>query len=448
MTAAAAASGPTLDASCRGGWRSSRNLHHAIGILWTKMFIHNSEAPYASLMLPFLWGRHIISYYYHKMSCLRFKGACCTCQMGVEWERVRKDLHVIVATCYNCIFCRDATWHHHWSCRVLADSVLFHTTRLRPSILSSCPGMPTHLFNAAPALGEPYLQWWWPFISRLYEWVGAVGVRVDALEHHQKQSVFFIWGDSENVSDAHTLQSEKANRRREAREVFDMVVWCRFGCWWWQRWDCSFRLFSPTAYSRSFCKVTWKLWQQYQEKRMSFKLLEVITLRFDRLKTRHRPSLQRGQQWGTPHGAVEHIRQPKDGQECPDWDTPDGITSHVLLESSPRAYGLSLHDVPGGWDFHYADLVIDQISCFWRGAGWHWNDGIWGVPPSQGEIEAEKMDFIQQCFEKGMTEDDSYNFCCIRPTLRSTFSLAFHHCRFKGWISVTNFTRHRKMKNL
>eukprot|EP00434_Breviolum_minutum_P028617 symbB.v1.2.025321.t1/scaffold2451.1/size78874/6 len=30
------------------------------------------------------------------------------------------------------------------------------------------------------------------------------------------------------------------------------------------------------------------------------------------------------------------------------------------------------------------------------------------VPPSQGEIEAEKMDFIQQCFEKGMTEDQVY----------------------------------------
>ena len=87
-------------------------------------------------------------------------------------------------------------------------------------------------------------------------------------------------------------------------------------------------------------------------------LLEVITLRFHCLKTLHRPSLQRGQQWGTPHGAVEHIRQPKDGQECPDWDAPDGITSHVLLESSPRAHGLSLYDAPGGWDFHYADLVI------------------------------------------------------------------------------------------
>lgn len=36
------------------------------------------------------------------------------------------------------------------------------------------------------------------------------------------------------------------------------------------------------------------------------------------------------------------------------------------------------------------------------------------------------MDFIQQCFEKGMTEDDGgFDLCCIRPTLRSTFSLAF-----------------------
>lgn len=36
------------------------------------------------------------------------------------------------------------------------------------------------------------------------------------------------------------------------------------------------------------------------------------------------------------------------------------------------------------------------------------------------------MDFIQQCFEKGMTEDDGgFDLSCIRPTLRSTFSLAF-----------------------
>ena len=28
-----------------------------------------------------------------------------------------------------------------------------------------------------------------------------------------------------------------------------------------------------------------------------------------------------------------------------------------------------------------------------------------GVPPTQSEIEAEKMDFIQQCFDKGMTEE-------------------------------------------
>lgn len=31
------------------------------------------------------------------------------------------------------------------------------------------------------------------------------------------------------------------------------------------------------------------------------------------------------------------------------------------------------------------------------------------VPPSQTEIEAEKMDFIQQCFDKGMTEDQVYD---------------------------------------
>ena len=123
---------------------------------------------------------------------------------------------------YNCIFCGDATSHHHLSCRVLADLRLFHTTRLRPSILSSCPGMPTHLFNAAPALGEPYLQWWWPFISRLYLYCIYIYIyiRVSGSSWSQSRcwraSVFFIWGDSENVSDAHTLQSEKANRRREA----------------------------------------------------------------------------------------------------------------------------------------------------------------------------------------------------------------------------------------
>ncbi|CAE7751874.1 Scn11a [Symbiodinium microadriaticum] len=31
------------------------------------------------------------------------------------------------------------------------------------------------------------------------------------------------------------------------------------------------------------------------------------------------------------------------------------------------------------------------------------------VPPSQAEIEADKMDFIQQCFEKGMSEDEVYD---------------------------------------
>ena len=34
-----------------------------------------------------------------------------------------------------------------------------------------------------------------------------------------------------------------------------------------------------------------------------------------------------------------------------------------------------------------------------------WDLAARGIPPSQTEIEAEKMDFIQQCFDKGMTEE-------------------------------------------
>ena len=55
----------------------------------------------------------MISYYYHKfkMLCLKFKGGCCTCQMGVGWERVCKDLHVTVSTCYTTVF--SAGMRHH-----------------------------------------------------------------------------------------------------------------------------------------------------------------------------------------------------------------------------------------------------------------------------------------------------------------------------------------------
>lgn len=55
----------------------------------------------------------MISYYYHKfkMLCLKFKGGCCTCQMGVGWERVCKDLHVTVSTCYTTVF--SAGIRHH-----------------------------------------------------------------------------------------------------------------------------------------------------------------------------------------------------------------------------------------------------------------------------------------------------------------------------------------------